>query len=76
MYGVDRWLGCRRRNLVGDPEVLDVVGDEGSGMFDGESKGAAAPSFVDLAPPLCCCCCCMRLDIADLRYDGDSPGWA
>ena len=60
---------------MGDPpEEVDVVGDEGSGnMLDGKFKGAAS-SFVDLAPPLCCCCCYMRLDIADLRYDGDS--WA
>jgi hypothetical protein len=52
--------------------VLEVLGDEGSGMLDGKFKGAAVSSFVDLVPPLCCCC--MRLDIADLRYDGDS--WA
>ena len=72
MYGLDRWLGWAcKRNLVGDPEGVDVVGDKGSGMLDGEfSEGAT--SFVDLVPPLCCRC--MRLDIADLRYDGDS--WA
>ena len=60
---------------MGDPEVVpvvDVVGDEGSGMLDGESKGAAS-SFVDLVPPVCSSSsCCVRLDIADLEYGGDS----
>jgi hypothetical protein len=65
MYGVDRWLGwtCKGNLADDDPEVVDVVGDEGSGMLGGEFKGAA--SFVDLIPPLCG----MRLDVANLRYD-------
>jgi len=53
---------------VDDPEVVDAVGDEGSGMFRGEFEGAA--SFVEVALLLCC----VKLDKADLRYGGDS--WA